>query len=133
MAYKNAYPLFDEDVAELIDYAGAEDAPACIRNICEKIKARGIVKYREPASPKKNRRKWTYWHVVTEVLDSKAYSSKKGDIVGLESVHKEWPSWSKEKGFFISARFKYLGKLPVDLHETDPAEATRRIEAKEWY
>lgn len=35
------YPLTDADIAELIDYADAEDAGACIRSICERIKARG--------------------------------------------------------------------------------------------
>lgn len=130
---KPYYPLSDEDIKELIDYAEAEDGPACIRSICERIKARGTVKYRDPSEPKKSRRKWTYWHIVEEVLDPVAYTSKVGTIVGLDSIHKEWQSWSSKKGFFVSARFKYLGKLPVDLHETDPKEATRRIEAREWF
>lgn len=129
---KTAYPLLDSDIEELIDYAEAEDGPACIRSICERIKARGTVRYKEPAPVKKSRRKWTYWHIVEEVLDPVAYTSKKGTIVGLEEIHKEWQSWSKEKGFFVSARFKFLGKLPVDLHETDPKEAGRRIKAGEW-
>lgn len=34
------YPLTDADIAELIDYADAEDSVACIKSICEKIKAR---------------------------------------------------------------------------------------------
>lgn len=38
---KGTYLITDSDIAELIDYAEAEDGPACIRSICEKIKARG--------------------------------------------------------------------------------------------
>ena len=41
MVPKGSYLLTDADIAELIDYADAEDGPACIRSICEKIKARG--------------------------------------------------------------------------------------------
>ena len=37
-----AYPLMDEDIKELIDYSNAEDVEACIRDICERIKARPI-------------------------------------------------------------------------------------------
>lgn len=127
-----AYPLLDSDIEEMIDYADAEDAAACIRSICERIKERGTVRYKDPSAPKKSRRKWTYWHIVEEVLDPIAYTSKKGTIVGLDYIHREWQSWSKERGFFVSARFKYLGKLPFDLHETDPKEAGRRIKEGEW-
>jgi hypothetical protein len=38
---KGSYLITDADIAELIDYADAEDGPACIRSICEKIKAGG--------------------------------------------------------------------------------------------
>lgn len=38
---KGVYLITDADIAELIDYADAEDGPACIRSICEEIKARG--------------------------------------------------------------------------------------------
>jgi predicted transcriptional regulator of viral defense system len=38
---KGVYLITDADIAELIDYADAEDGPACIRSLCEKIKARG--------------------------------------------------------------------------------------------
>lgn len=37
---QKVYPLTDADIDELIDYASAEDGPACVRSICEKIKAR---------------------------------------------------------------------------------------------
>jgi len=50
------YPLTDADIAEMIDYAEAEDSAACIRSICEKIKARGcpledVVELSEAAAP----------------------------------------------------------------------------------
>jgi hypothetical protein len=35
-----AYPLTDVDIEELSDYANAEDAEACIRSLCERIKKR---------------------------------------------------------------------------------------------
>lgn len=35
------YLITNAEIAELIDYSQAEDGPACIRSICEKIKAKG--------------------------------------------------------------------------------------------
>lgn len=80
-----------------------------------------------------NKRKWTYWHKVV-AIDPKDHGSFKVDeIFGSSHRHsKEWPMWTKERGFFTAAIIQYLGKLPYDLHETNPDEAIRRIEAKEW-
>ncbi len=79
------------------------------------------------------KRKWTYWYKVIDV-DSKDHGSfEVGQIFGGNKRHGlEWNSWSKERGFYIMARIQYLGKLPFDLHEKDPKEAMRRIDAGEW-
>ena len=58
---------------------------------------------------------------------------KVGDIVGMDEVTKDWHGHDdKIKGFYVKASFALLGKLPYNLHETNPAEAHRRINAREW-
>ena len=81
-----------------------------------------------------SKRKWTYWHRCIWVhRDHKKDSTKVGDVVGIDEPTEEWHWHSdKIKGFYVKVKFELLGKLPYNLHETDPAEASRRIVAGEW-
>ena len=79
------------------------------------------------------KRKWTYWHRVVSVDKTDHGNFKVGQIFGSSSRHqREWQQWNKKRGFYIAATIDYLGKLPYDLHEKDPKEAMRRIDAGEW-
>jgi hypothetical protein len=78
------------------------------------------------------KRKWTYWHRCIFAHKS-CENMKVGDIVGMDEITKEWHGHdAKLKGFFVKARFELLGKLPHDLHETDPKEASLRIKTGDW-
>jgi hypothetical protein len=77
------------------------------------------------------KRKWTYWHKCTYA--DTCESMRVNDVVGMDEPTKEWSGHSDElKGFYVKARFVLLGKLPFNLHETDPEEANRRIKECEW-
>ena len=79
------------------------------------------------------KRKWTYWHKVITVDEKDPGTFEVGQIFGSSSRHeREWHGYTKERGFNLMATIAYLGKLPYDLHEKDPAEATRRIEAGQY-
>jgi hypothetical protein len=79
------------------------------------------------------KRKYTYWHRVIMVDRRKSCSFKVGDVVGLERITHEFSGHdAKSTGFYTMVLFEFLGKLPRDLHETDPSEASRRINAGEW-
>jgi hypothetical protein len=78
------------------------------------------------------KRKWTYWHKCV-YADDTCENMKVNDVVGMDEPTKEWHGHSdKLKGFYVKARFVLMGKLPYNLHEIDPKEASRRIKGSEW-
>ncbi len=80
-------------------------------------------------------KKWCYWHLIVwvnpEIHDPKYCPGNVGTCIGLDEKTTEWTGLDHgKKGFYTTAKLKFLGRLPADYHETNPKEAMAQLD--EW-
>ena len=80
-------------------------------------------------------RKWTYWHIITwvnpENTDPKCCPGKVGECIGCSRKMNEWSGYDPvNKGFYTTARLKYLGRMLYNFETENPNKAMEILD--EW-